>query len=72
MGLTAALIGGASGTSIHLMTNAMRKVPLSRSKFEAQVERQLQSFLFRSVSCSLLLNTKQRVTMKILSWFGRN
>ena len=32
MGLTAALIGGFSGTSIHIMTNAMRKVPLSRSK----------------------------------------
>eukprot|EP00552_Chaetoceros_brevis_P000082 CAMPEP_0197736810 /NCGR_PEP_ID=MMETSP1435-20131217/4248_1 /TAXON_ID=426625 /ORGANISM="Chaetoceros brevis, Strain CCMP164" /LENGTH=86 /DNA_ID=CAMNT_0043325067 /DNA_START=107 /DNA_END=367 /DNA_ORIENTATION=+ len=31
MGLTAALIGGASGTGIHIMTNAMRKVPLSRS-----------------------------------------
>mmetsp|Transcript_24448 Transcript_24448/g.30080 ORF Transcript_24448/g.30080 Transcript_24448/m.30080 type:complete len:90 (-) Transcript_24448:202-471(-) len=30
MGLTAALIGGVSGTSIHMMTNAMRKVPLSR------------------------------------------
>lgn len=31
MGLTAAIIGGVSGTSIHMMTNAMRKVPLSRS-----------------------------------------
>mmetsp|Transcript_21565 Transcript_21565/g.31921 ORF Transcript_21565/g.31921 Transcript_21565/m.31921 type:complete len:86 (-) Transcript_21565:288-545(-) len=31
MGFTAAIIGGFSGTSIHLMTNAMRKVPLSRS-----------------------------------------
>jgi hypothetical protein len=32
MGLTAAIIGGISGTSIHMMTNAVRKVPLSRSK----------------------------------------
>ena len=33
MGLTAALIGGISGTGIHMMTNVMRKVPMSRSKF---------------------------------------
>ena len=31
MGLTAALIGGISGTGMHMMTNAMRKVPLSRT-----------------------------------------
>ena len=31
MGLTAALIGGISGTGMHMMANAMRKVPLSRA-----------------------------------------
>ena len=32
MGFTAAILGGVSGTSIHMMTNVMRKVPMSRSK----------------------------------------
>ena len=31
MGLIAALIGGVSGTGMHMMTNSMRKVPLSRT-----------------------------------------
>jgi len=31
MGLMAALIGGFSGTGLHMFTNATRKVPISRS-----------------------------------------
>lgn len=33
MGLTAMLVGGISGTGMHMMNNAMHKVPLSRRKF---------------------------------------
>lgn len=33
MGLTAMIIGGISGTGMHMMNNAMHKVPLSRRKF---------------------------------------
>jgi hypothetical protein len=32
MGLVAALVGGIAGTSIHMMSNATRKIPISRSK----------------------------------------
>jgi hypothetical protein len=32
MGLTAMLVGGISGTGMHLMNNALQKVPLSRSE----------------------------------------
>jgi len=33
MGWVAALVGGVAGTSIHMMSNATRKIPLSRSKY---------------------------------------
>jgi hypothetical protein len=33
MGLTAMLVGGISGTGIHMMNNALHKVPLSRREF---------------------------------------
>jgi len=33
MGLTAALIGGVTGVSAHMFNNALRKVPVSRSKY---------------------------------------
>mmetsp|Transcript_60144 Transcript_60144/g.178333 ORF Transcript_60144/g.178333 Transcript_60144/m.178333 type:complete len:91 (-) Transcript_60144:640-912(-) len=31
MGLTAILVGGVSGTGIHMLSNATRKVPISRA-----------------------------------------
>ena len=37
MGLTAMLVGGISGTGIHMMNNAMHKVPLSRRKFDVRL-----------------------------------
>ena len=33
MGLGAALIGGITGTSLHMFANATKKVPLSRRKY---------------------------------------
>ena len=37
MGLTAMLVGSVSGTGMHMMNNALQKVPLSRREFSTNV-----------------------------------
>ena len=36
MGLTAMIVGSISGTGMHMMNNALQKVPLSRSEFDGR------------------------------------
>eukprot|EP00956_Cyclotella_meneghiniana_P031757 scaffold84445_cov55-Cyclotella_meneghiniana.AAC.2 len=62
MGLTAMLVGGISGTGIHMMNNAMHKVPLSRRKFDVRLST-AENYYFTYSSCNLIFQPQLSSTV---------